>query len=673
MRHAYPPAVFAAMLINAALGQNLGAPCGGMACANDMPDSDEFISGSTIPAAIIPVSDGYGNALNYTVDPGNGKGRGVVVMAALGYDLFTRYMLTDNQSLDMFLGVDPVPDVDFVFLGHTDPSIPVNLRSALKLRMTAIGLNSTTTKLWLERMFFGTQTVQEMTAADPTQRDFTTPSTNVIGRVLRSPTFNSIVKRVVFHNQAGSVISSVNRLDGFFQFVNTQDLHNHAAVNPMVSTVHKVDGSIVCQKNKSDPGSQGKVAFVYAPELPRNCSYEDVVLWFGEGGANPAIVIMGGPSDPIKEIGQHLTGDDESGFYTVGTVIPYNAEVLQGFTSGTVQNVTIVYDFDVGQYFSVGVDFKLRQIGSPINPILAVLSWEGQYLNYKEKLRSELAKPVYVLPILQSVVGDVRTTGSSTGYTATVAIPNLVKNFNKGYLEVRFGCPGNGDFECPVWDRIATVTLQCPSQPSPVEINRWITPYRRSVGHWVTDVTPLLPLFYEGAAGSCNFSLSGFSSWMHEPWVTDMSLRLDVVGNDTPTRVEYLFSGGTFDVGYNNRTAVAVQVSGGKRAEIFAYITGHGSDEYNCCEFQATRHIFTVNGVEFTATFTEPLDMWGCTHQVPSGVEPNGFGAWWFGRNGWCNGRKVIPFQPDVTTAINFNGANSITYRAQLGRQSRCR
>ena len=32
------------------------------------------------------------------------------------------------------------------------------------------------------------------------------------------------------------------------------------------------------------------------------------------------------------------------------------------------------------------------------------------------------------------------------------------------------------------------------------------------------------------------------------------------------------------------------------RVELEALITTHGSDEYGCCEFLPTKHVFTVNG-----------------------------------------------------------------------------
>mmetsp|Transcript_88698 Transcript_88698/g.284760 ORF Transcript_88698/g.284760 Transcript_88698/m.284760 type:complete len:85 (+) Transcript_88698:243-497(+) len=46
-----------------------------------------------------------------------------------------------------------------------------------------------------------------------------------------------------------------------------------------------------------------------------------------------------------------------------------------------------------------------------------------------------------------------------------------------------------------------------------------------------------------------------------------------------------------------------------------------------------------------------PLDLFGCT-EPSQGVEPNGYGGWWMGRNGWCNGQNVKPWVVDVTSAV---------------------
>merc|ERR1712232_1363769 len=82
--------------------------------------------------------------------------------------------------------------------------------------------------------------------------------------------------------------------------------------------------------------------------------------------------------------------------------------------------------------------------------------------------------------------------------------------------------------------------------------------------------------------------------------------------------------------------------------------------------FLPTQHNFIVNGLRYSVEYMEPLDMWGCTDSVLEGVEPNGYGAWWFGRNGWCNGHAIRPWVVDVTTAVLPLDRFEVTYFARM-------
>ena len=56
----------------------------------------------------------------------------------------------------------------------------------------------------------------------------------------------------------------------------------------------------------------------------------------------------------------------------------------------------------------------------------------------------------------------------------------------------------------------------------------------------------------------------------------------------------------------------------------------------------------------------------GCAEEVDTGVVPNEYGTWLYGRDGWCNGREVAPWVVDVTadlrTAPRANA--TLTYTA---------
>ncbi len=67
------------------------------------------------------------------------------------------------------------------------------------------------------------------------------------------------------------------------------------------------------------------------------------------------------------------------------------------------------------------------------------------------------------------------------------------------------------------------------------ELGRWITPFRRGVGHWLTDVTPLLPLL---SSQQCNFS-ANIVSWLNTPsWVISLNLRFNKTDTDDTSQID---------------------------------------------------------------------------------------------------------------------------------------
>merc|ERR1712113_1159318 len=110
-----------------------------------------------------------------------------------------------------------------------------------------------------------------------------------------------------------------------------------------------------------------------------------------------------------------------------------------------------------------------------------------------------------------------------------------------------------------------------------------------------------------------------------------------------------------FDSSYNDARNLTVRLpANATKVELVVMMTGHGYDSEGCCEFLPTRHIFTFNNHAFTLDFMEPLDLEAC-FRPSEGVAPNGYGAWWYGRNGWCNGQDVKPRVLDVSSAFSLS------------------
>jgi len=114
-------------------------------------------------------------------------------------------------------------------------------------------------------------------------------------------------------------------------------------------------------------------------------------------------------------------------------------------------------------------------------------------------------------------------------------------------LDFSLRCAGIGDNACGPWDRIIFGTAQCwdASAPAPLqlpqasEFARWITPFRRSTGRWLTPADVLLGLIGNGsttpgpdgpdAAWTCRIAV-----WSGgKPWLGSLSLVLNTTTDAT--------------------------------------------------------------------------------------------------------------------------------------------
>ena len=137
-----------------------------------------------------------------------------------------------------------------------------------------------------------------------------------------------------------------------------------------------------------------------------------------------------------------------------------------------------------------------------------------------------------------------------------------------------------------------------------------------------------------------------------------------------PVSAKKLWDGGGLNPGYAAaHPPIGVDIPAGtKKAELYALITGHGSETDQCAEFCNHTHHFTLNaGKKFSQTFPMAQSADGCRKRVNEGVVPNQHGTWYFGRGGWCPGFDVAPFLADVTADAKLGGTNTISYEAMIG------
>ncbi|MBX7101372.1 MAG: hypothetical protein K1X89_26900 [Myxococcaceae bacterium] len=236
-------------------------------------------------------------------------------------------------------------------------------------------------------------------------------------------------------------------------------------------------------------------------------------------------------------------------------------------------------------------------------------------------------------------------------------------------VEVALECPDPGRAElvsCGAWDRLARLELLDGADGGTAEIARFVTPFHREA-RWKADATPLLARLGQG--GPFTFRWSHAPSFAPQPTVVSVGLRfLSHALGRSPSSVVHLFSGGTLDGTYNQRAPVDVPIPAtAKRVELWATISGHGNDAFQCGEFCDHQHAFTVGTATFTLSFPDAGSQDGCVPRRERGMTPNQGGTWWFGRGGWCPGAVVEPAVFDVTSAVTPGNGARVTYRATLG------
>ncbi|KXZ53253.1 hypothetical protein GPECTOR_7g1147 [Gonium pectorale] len=157
------------------------------------------------------------------------------------------------------------------------------------------------------------------------------------------------------------------------------------------------------------------------------------------------------------------------------------------------------------------------------------------------------------------------------GATAVARLPRgLPRRYNRLLLDFALGCEGAFDASCPAWDHMVQLFACCDPRPDRcapcpttlwrprsgaggaggaggaaglqaggqegrqegdgageqrcgLELGRWATPFRRRVGRWLTDVTPLLAALGDG--GRCAFTVQT-APWADGNWTATLSLRL---------------------------------------------------------------------------------------------------------------------------------------------------
>ena len=323
---------------------------------------------------------------------------------------------------------------------------------------------------------------------------------------------------------------------------------------------------------------------------------------------------------------------------------------------------------------------RIRQIGYLGNPAsftgtyVNYLAHEALYFNHELETFSENGAEYDEFTIFERTH---YTGGWAASIDGTISIPTDLSNYNKLEVELLRGCPdadmNYDDDGCDDYDRIARLYLCDIDGSNCYEIAKWITPFDRQP-HSLTNITPFLSAFRSnsGQEKVLRFQESG---WPNSLLTLKLRFHTGDTSQGSPQEIYSMWNGTVqFNPDYDNNrpTTVFTVPNNATKVEFVSYITGHGwgsSGCFNCCEFCNSRHQFSVNGgvYEFNQEFPDASSSNHCMNPntiESTGVIPNQYGTWGYGRAGWCPGRDVDPYIIDITDYISIGDENVIDYSA---------
>jgi len=334
--------------------------------------------------------------------------------------------------------------------------------------------------------------------------------------------------------------------------------------------------------------------------------------------------------------------------------------------------------------FALAIDSfqQIREIGYLGNPAtfsgtyIHYLAHEALYFDYENNTFSETNNSYNEITIFER---EHYTGGWAASISQVFDVPNQqeLSQYNKMEVELLRGCPdanmNYSDAGCDDYDRIARLYFCDLDGSNCYEIAKWITPFDRQP-HSLTDISPFLSILRsnENEQKILKFQESG---WPNSLLTIKLRLYNGVNENGYAQAIYPLWNNTVqFNPDYEeNRPAQVFSVpSNATKVEFVSYISGHGWGSagcFNCCEFCNSRHVFSINGgvYEFNQSFPNASSNTHCmdpgTIQT-TGVIPNQYGTWGYGRAGWCPGRDVKPFIMDITEHIIAGDDNVIDYNA---------
>ncbi|OJW84292.1 MAG: hypothetical protein BGO69_11035 [Bacteroidetes bacterium 46-16] len=268
-------------------------------------------------------------------------------------------------------------------------------------------------------------------------------------------------------------------------------------------------------------------------------------------------------------------------------------------------------------------------------------------------------------------------------FDTTVTFPNGSVTYRKIYMIFTLGkyqCPGNPQY-CGDWDYTITNYLMTPSGDT-LELARLISPYANAgaphtpwswTQRYIYDVTDYYPVLKNSATMRILYSgySGGFTANVKFAFIEGTPDR-DVKGITRLWNGSFGY-GNAIPIDTNFQSVNETAPTGTQSTDLKLTITGHGSDNNQCCEFLSRYYEVMLNNNQVAHT-----DIWrndcGLNDLYPQS------GTWLYERANWCPGALVRPNYhnlPGIVAGNNFdveinfqpytgNGGGSYTTEAQL-------
>eukprot|EP00960_Hanusia_phi_P059629 764236-Hanusia_phi.AAC.6 len=472
----------------------------------------------------------------------------------------------------------------------------------------------------------------------------------------------------------------------------TRCFHARADLEHSLSSQFANWGGLACDDTEvPEENVEGKIAIVQRGK----CAFFKKVQLLQSHGARAIAIVNSEDGDMVSLSCGSPDPCEDAGLKIPAVMLSKEAgeEILQLLKKGVT--VTNIFSLKNAIQHFVGLDHfsRLREVGQ-IPPrgaeesfALTYLALEGEYYSYERNLEQKLSQPnSLVVPVLEKSKQKESGLlfGGGSGLYSVIELPDeaTMKEFDKLEVYSSLDCPGEADKNCGEWDYVVQLLL-CKANPKTLkqvawgratsvgscdfEVGRFVTPYARP-GKWVIDATATLPLLLGGGR---HYFLLKQPYWSQQNYLADVRFIFSSSEiHEQPLVSIPLFRGGIFDQGYNSRhQPMHIDIPYiTSRAEIHSVITGHGwgEDSENCAEFCVTQHQFRlrqgleIDGETYASSEEHVYETslegagseMGCARQVSTGVTPNQYGTWQFGRAGWCPGSAISPWVVDVTSSV---------------------